>query len=71
MIVSITARIQRGVTDDPEQSERDRQGKPVPASRAGTSGEAGQPRRSTTATSFLRLTLRPAESPFRAPCKRP
>ena len=30
-------------TDDPEQSERDRQGKPVHASRAGTSGKAGQP----------------------------
>ena len=30
-------------TDDPERSERDKQGKPVRASRAGTSGEAGQP----------------------------
>ena len=30
-------------TDEPEQSERDKQGKPVHASRAGTSGEAGQP----------------------------
>ena len=30
-------------TDDRERSERDRQGKPVHASRAGTSGEAGQP----------------------------
>ena len=30
-------------TDDPERSERDRQGKPIHASRAGTSGEAGQP----------------------------
>ena len=30
-------------TDDPEQSERDKQGKPVHASRGSGSGEAGQP----------------------------
>ena len=30
-------------TDDPEQAERDRKGAPLHASRAGTSGEAGQP----------------------------
>ena len=30
-------------TDDPEQAEKDNKGNPVHASRAGTSGEAGQP----------------------------
>ena len=30
-------------TEDPDRAEKDKRGKPVPASRAGTSGEAGQP----------------------------